>query len=244
METAVKGLVCAFKAENGFGVLELEDGREITFDVTACVEEPLEGQAVRVLLGHGRTGEARAVLVEPENVPSSTRPPSSLREVVRRLQSEGLALELDPWEIDAIARDAAVPAELPEHLPLVLSAYYRHEHFGARRRSSDQYVAWFEGREVGTFERELAELLGGGAVTFEAFEVLMSSIDDVVDAFNEELRAQGDARRIVPLEVANGGRGYYCMALSRAMRLSVSGVLRVRWERPHLTPSEPPPRNA
>jgi len=39
-------------------------------------------------------------------------------------------------------------------------------------------------------------------------------------------------------------RAYFCMALVRAARLSAFGVLRVRWDRPHLTPSEPPPRNA
>jgi len=179
METAVKGLVCAFKPKNGFGVLELEDGREITFDVTACVEEPLEGQAVRRPArpradrrGSGRPGRAR----ERAELHSS---PSSLSRGRAAAAERGPRSRARPMGNRRDRAGRGRTAELPEHLPLVLSAYYRHEHFGARRRSSDQYVAWFEGREVGTFERELAELLGGGAVTFEAFEVLMSSIDDV-----------------------------------------------------------------
>jgi hypothetical protein len=105
-------------------------------------------------------------------------------------------------------------------------------------------VAWRDPESPTEFEKALSEVLGGAAVTFDTREVNIRSIDDIVDAFNEELRASGDARRILPLESQGAERAYYCMALSRAMRLSLVGVLRVRWDRPHLTPSEPPPRNA
>jgi cold shock CspA family protein len=243
METALRGLICSFRAENGFGFLELEDGREVGFDVTACVEQPLEGQAVRVVLGESRSGSPRAVLVEPENLPSSTRPPRSLAEAVRRLQTEGLALELDGYEITLAAREG-VAVELPEHLPRVLAHYYRHEFFGARRRQADRYAAWHSGQDTAAFARGLADLLAGEAAQFHARELDVHGVDAVVDAFNEELRAQGDARRILPLEGTEGELAYYCMALSRAVRLSSLGVLRVRWDRPHLTPSQPPPRDA
>lgn len=244
METALRGLVCSFRPENGFGTLELEDGREVAFDVTACVEEPLEGQAVRVVLGEARDGGTRAVLVEPENVPTSTRPPSSLADAIRRLQSEGLALELDAYEVEQITRREGLPGALPSDLAPLLSFYYRHDFVGARRCQTDQFVQWRDGDDVAAFERNLAQLISGDAITFAGGEVNVRSIDDVVDAFNEELRAQGDARRVVPLQTHDDARAYYCMALSRAMRLSASGVLIVRWDRPHLTPSEPPPKKA
>ena len=79
METQLSGMICSFKQENGFGTLELEDGREVLFDVTACVDEPLEGQPVRVVLGSRRGGAARAILVETASQPVSTRPATTLK---------------------------------------------------------------------------------------------------------------------------------------------------------------------
>ncbi|MBK7579013.1 MAG: hypothetical protein IPI67_02300 [Myxococcales bacterium] len=244
METQLSGLICSFKQENGFGTLELEDGREILFDVTACVEEPLEGQPVRVVLGAARTGVPRAVLVEVASQPESTRPATTLPEALRRLQAEGIALELDEYERRTIAERLGQPGELPSELVSVLSEYYRDDFVGERRRTADLYLDHRGDVDTLDFERSLAVLLGGNAVTFDATEVNVRSVDDVVDAFNEELRGSGDARRIVPLATEGEHRAYFCMALSRALRLSAVGVLRVCWGRPHLTPSEPPPRNA
>jgi hypothetical protein len=105
-------------------------------------------------------------------------------------------------------------------------------------------VAGRENAQAQIFEKELSLLLGDEAVLFAANEVNVRSVDHIVDAYNEELRARGDTRRIVPLQSPTERRAYLCMALPRAVRLSAVGVLRVRWDRPHLTPSEPPPRNA
>jgi len=243
MEAQLSGLVSSFKQENGFGTLELEDGREVLFDVTACVDEPLEGQSVRVVLGQGRGG-VRAVLVEAACQPESTRPATTLSESIRRLQAEGIALELDDWERKKLAAELGIPGEAPAELVSVLSVYYRDAFVGERRRTADLFVERLGEVDPCTFEAELALVLGGNAVTFSASETLLSSVDDVVDAYNEELRAAGDARRIVPLRTQGEHRAYFCMALSRALRLSAVGVLHVRWDRPHLTPSEPPPRNA
>jgi cold shock CspA family protein len=244
METTHLGLIHRFKQENGFGTLELEDGREVRFDVTACVEEPLEGQAVRVVLGTGRTGEPRAILVEPKGVPDSTRPTTTLREALHRLHVEGLALELDDYELGKIARELGMVALTPTELLPVLALYYADSFVGARRSQTDLFIAWQGGERPTDFEKRLAQLLGGESVTFDSNEVNVHSLDDVVDAFNEELRASGDTRRIIPLHRTGQPGAYYCMALARAVRLSLLGVLRVRWDRPHLTPSEPPPRNA
>ncbi len=244
METTSFGLIHWFRHENGFGVLELEDGREVHFDVSVCVEEPLEGQTVRVVLGPDKAGGARAVLVEPASLPESTRPATTLREAVRRLQSEGIALELDEYELEKLARALGIAALTPDELGSLLVAYYDDPLVAERRRQSDLFVVWREGESFAAFEKTLATTLGGQSVVFDSAEINVGSVDDIVDAFNEELRAAGDTRRFVPLELSGSARAYFCMALARAMRLSVMGVLRVRWERPHLTPSEPPPRNA
>lgn len=244
METQHSALISSFKEENGFGTLELEDGREVLFDVTACVEEPLEGQSVCVVLSAGRSGALRAVLVEAAGQPASTRPATTLAEAIRRLQAEGIALELDEWERKKLAADLGIPGAAPAELVTVLSAYYRDSFVGDRRRAADLFLDHHGEQETCAFEAELAQLLGASSVTFPAGETNVRSVDDVVDAFNEELRAIGDARRIVPLTTEGAHRAYFCMALSRVVRLSALGVLGVRWDRPHLTPSEPPPRNA
>lgn len=245
MEERIVALIHSFRPENGFGVLELEDGREILFDVSACVEEPLEGQEVQVVLGvDRRSGAARAVLVEPADTPASTRPVTTLREAIRRLQAEGIALELDEYEIDRALRSQGLSGDSPAYLVPLLEKYYRDTHVGDRRRAADLFAGHRPGDDLFLFERELAEVLGQSSVTFRAHEVNVRSVDDVVDAFNEELRCSGDARRIVPLEIAGEGRAYFCMALARATRLSAVRVLAVRWDRPHLTPSEPPARQA
>lgn len=244
METQLCGLISSFKEENGFGTLELEDGREVLFDVTACVEEPLEGQSVCVVLSAGRGGTVRAVLVEAAGQPASTRPATTLAEAIRRLQAEGIALELDAWEQRKLASELGLPGTSPAELVDVLAAYYHDSFVGDRRRGADLFVDHHGEQETCAFEAALANLLGASAVTFAGGETNVRSVDDVVDAFNEELRSIGDARRIVPLATEGEHRAYFCMALSRVMRLSALGVLRVRWDRPHLTPSEPPPRNA
>lgn len=244
METQLSGLISSFKQENGFGTLELEDGREILFDVTACVDEPLEGQPVRVVLGSGRGGALRAVLVETASQPESTRPATTLSEAVRRLQAEGIALELDDWEQKQLAAKLGTAGEHPSELVSILAAYYHDRFVGERRRCADLFVDHHGEQETCAFEAVLAGLLGESAVTFDTKETNVRSVDDVVDAFNEELRGLGDARRIVPLTTDGDHRAYFCMALSRVVRLAALGVLRVRWDRPHLTPSEPPPRLA
>jgi hypothetical protein len=245
MEERIVALIHSFRPENGFGMLELEDGREVLFDVSACVEEPLPGQEVQVVLGVDRhSGATRAVLVEPADTPASTRPVTTLREAIRRLQAEGIALELDEWEIDHGLRRQGLSGDSPAYLVPLLEKYYSDSHVGDRRRTQDQFAGYRPGDDLSAFERELAQVLGQAAVTFQANEINVRSVDDVVDAYNEELRGSGDARRIVPLEIAGEGRAYFCMALARATRLSAVRVLSVRWDRPHLTPSEPPPRQA
>jgi cold shock CspA family protein len=245
MEERIIALIHSFRPENGFGILELEDGREVLFDVSACVEEPLEGQEVQVVLGTDRrSGAVRAVLVEPADTPASTRPVTTLREAVRRLQAEGIALELDEYEIVKSLRAQGLSGDSPSYLVPLLEDYYRDRHVGDRRRNADLFAGYRPGDDLHVFESELTQVLGQAAVVFRSEESNLSSVDDVVDAFNEELRGHGDARRIVPLEIAGEGRAYFCMALARATRLSAVRVLSVRWDRPHLTPSEPPLRQA
>jgi hypothetical protein len=51
------------------------------------------------------------------------------------------------------------------------------------------------------------------------------SLDDVVACFNEELRARGRSRRILPLDTSDGWKMYVAMELRDARKLAAEGAL-------------------
>ena len=51
------------------------------------------------------------------------------------------------------------------------------------------------------------------------------SLDDVVACFNEELRARGRSRRILPLDTSGGWKMYVAMELRDARKLAAEGAL-------------------
>jgi cold shock CspA family protein len=58
------GRVTRFTREQGFGVVTLEDGREVPFDVSVCPIIPEEGDPVRVRVGTSRLGKPKVVFLE------------------------------------------------------------------------------------------------------------------------------------------------------------------------------------
>jgi cold shock CspA family protein len=58
------GKVLKFAREQGFGTVELEDGRQIPFDAFNCTYEPKVGDPVRVRVGVSRLGKPKALRVE------------------------------------------------------------------------------------------------------------------------------------------------------------------------------------
>jgi hypothetical protein len=93
------GRVTAFRREQGFGVITLDDGREVKFDASACTMVPEEGAVVRLRVGPARWGGGiKALHVEPRG--SSTllvpAPPPKLAEhlaALNRGQLDGVPSE-------------------------------------------------------------------------------------------------------------------------------------------------------
>src|ERR1041384_4844982 len=60
------GRVTSFRREQGFGVITLDDGRDVPFDASHCTMVPEEGAAVRLRVGPARWGGGiKALDVEP-----------------------------------------------------------------------------------------------------------------------------------------------------------------------------------
>src|SRR6185295_7115306 len=60
------GRVTSFRREQGFGVITLDDGRDVKFDASNCTMIPEEGAAVRLRVGPARWGGGeKALHVEP-----------------------------------------------------------------------------------------------------------------------------------------------------------------------------------
>jgi cold shock CspA family protein len=83
------GRVTSFRREQGFGVITLDDGRDVKFDASACTMVPEEGAIVRLRVGPARWGGGiKALHVEPRG--SSTllvpAPPPKLADHLAALQ--------------------------------------------------------------------------------------------------------------------------------------------------------------
>jgi hypothetical protein len=242
-----KALIHSFRQENGFGYVELEDGRELRFDVSVCLAPPEVGQRVRIVVS-----DSRIEKVEPLDAPDSSHPVTTLPEAVRRLRAEGLVSELTQSELDEIVRELSLSG-LPEDVPVVLAAYYAHPELGRGRALEDRYLR-FGQRDLaraiaGLLDETVDENLDEVAAppSLRGGELPLSDqrfVDSVrarpfaspqelaiVDGENAALMSQGDARRIVSLA---GGDGALCMAISRARRLAECGALPLELARPHL----------
>jgi hypothetical protein len=168
--------------------------------------------------------------VEPEDQPDSTRPVATLQDAIKRLQAEGIALELGPSALSVIVGAARLPA-LPSSVPAVLAAYYAHPELGPNRALSDRYLF---ADELTDADAAIADLLAPeptGMPRDREHAQSRAQVEAAVDRANALLHADGDARRFLLLR---GGRGALCMALGRARRLADVWALPVEWERPHL----------
>ena len=66
VDELLNGRVTSFRREQGFGVITLDDGRDVKFDASACTMVPEEGAIVRLRVGPARWGGGfKALHVEP-----------------------------------------------------------------------------------------------------------------------------------------------------------------------------------
>lgn len=134
------GRVTSFRREQGFGVITLDDGRDVKFDASNCTMIPEEGAAVRLRVGPARWGGGeKALHVEPRGSATLAVPNAGLtldeqvaalqRELLVSALSEHLMAELIATQFAGRAADAT--------LIRVLDAYYARDPVRAR---SDGYL--------------------------------------------------------------------------------------------------------
>lgn len=103
MDELLNGRVTSFRREQGFGVITLDDGREIKFDAHICKMLPEEGAAVQLRIAPARWGGGwKATHVEPLGAVLEAAP-----------QPRTLAQRMAAAEATARLGDDAEPAPRP-----------------------------------------------------------------------------------------------------------------------------------
>jgi len=91
VDDLLSGRVTSFRREQGFGVITLDDGRDVKFDASICTMVPEEGAPVRLRVGPARWGGGeKALHVEPHGSSTFFVPPSPTE-----LRAQMAALERD-----------------------------------------------------------------------------------------------------------------------------------------------------
>ncbi|HEU4735176.1 MAG TPA: hypothetical protein VFT22_45105 [Kofleriaceae bacterium] len=247
VDDLLSGRVTSFRREQGFGVITLDDGRDVKFDASACTMVPEEGASVRLRVGPAKWGGGiKALHVEPRGSSTLFVPPDppTLDQQIAALQREHLVAGLSEQVMTEL-KDEAFSGDLGDATLLeVIDAYYVQD--GARARH-DGYL-----RRVRPFRHagsdifaDIAALMPGARIPQEVawtgseasdsqalgtlqlrlpdggertLEVV--SLDDIVMFVNEVLRAAGDPRRLYPLDTRGDWHAYLALPADRAVRLA------------------------
>ena len=89
VDDLLSGRVTSFRREQGFGVITLDDGRDVKFDASACTMVPEEGAPVRLRVGPAKWGGGeKALHVEPRGSSTLFVPsvPATLRAQLASLE--------------------------------------------------------------------------------------------------------------------------------------------------------------
>jgi cold shock CspA family protein len=102
------GRVTSFRREQGFGVITLDDGRDVKFDASACTMVPEEGAVVRLRVGPAKWGGGfKALHVEPRGSSTIFVPidPPTLDQQIAALQREHLVGSLSELAMAQLIAD-------------------------------------------------------------------------------------------------------------------------------------------
>jgi cold shock CspA family protein len=229
----LRGHVTSFRREQGFGVITLDDGREVKFDASICKMVPEEGTAVQLRVGPARWGGGlKALHVEPGGSPAlfAAAAPLTLDQQIATLQREHLVSALSEHVMAQLV-DEAFDGQLGDATLIdVIDAFYVQD--GARARH-DGYL-----RRVQPFRYDAADILAEIAALLPNARIPrqlaktraapssseqtlgIESLPVVVDLVNDSLRAAGDARRLYPLATGGDWRAYLALPADRAQRLT------------------------
>ncbi|HEX8109253.1 MAG TPA: OB-fold nucleic acid binding domain-containing protein [Kofleriaceae bacterium] len=218
VDDLLSGRVTAFRREQGFGVITLDDGRDVRFDASDCncASVPEEGTVVRLRVAPARWGGGlKALHVEPRGsstlaVPAS---PPTLDEQIAALQREHLVGELSE-HVMARLSDRVFGGRIGNASLLdVLDAFYATD---SSRGRHDGYLRFMPPLpSVGDALARFATALGMALP-----RPVACSIDDLVPQINRVLEASRDPRRVYPLATSRHWRAYYLLDTERAQRLA------------------------
>lgn len=217
VDDLLSGRVTSFRREQGFGVITLDDGRDVKFDASACTMVPEEGAAVRLRIGPARWGGGiKALHVEPKGsstllVPAS---PPTLDEQIATLQREHLVGALSEHVMAQLAAEVFGGRIEDAALIDVLDAFYARD---AARARDDGYLRFAHPLPTAaTALGRIASALPGVALP----RVTAVHLDDLVPLVNQALEVARDPRRLYGLETARDWRAYFVLAADRARRLA------------------------
>ena len=217
VDDLLSGRVTSFRREQGFGVITLDDGRDVKFDASDCTMVPEEGAAVRLRIGPARWGGGiKALHVEPRG--SSTlfvQSPLTLDEQLAALQSEHLLSALSEHTMAQLATTMFGGRIHDAALIDVLDAFYAAD---AVRARNDGYVRFVQSRPTAAeAHAALAEVLADIDLPRP---VNGHTADDLLILANQTLETARDPRRVFRLETGPGLRAYFILPADRAKRLA------------------------
>jgi cold shock CspA family protein len=215
VDDLLSGRVTSFRREQGFGVITLDDGRDVKFDASDCTMVPEEGATVRLRIGPARWGGGiKALHVEPRG--SSTLrvvSPPTMDEQIAALQSEHLVGELSEMVMARLSEDVFGGRIGDAALIDVLDAFYAAD---PARAHHDGYLRFVPPLPaVGDALAAFATALGTALP-----RPVARSIDELAPLINRVLEAARDVRRVYPLITGRHWRAYYVLATDRAQRLA------------------------
>ncbi|HEX2690710.1 MAG TPA: hypothetical protein VHN14_29040 [Kofleriaceae bacterium] len=220
----LSGRVTSFRREQGFGVITLDDGRDVKFDASACTMVPEEGAAVLLRIGPARWGGGvKALHVEPRGSSTLIIPtPLTIDEQIAALQREHLISALSEQVMAELVADAFGGALGDATLIDVLDAFYVQD---STRTRHDGYLRRVRGLRQTPVEilAEIAALLPDAKIPRQlpaGNDSKGHSVDDVVAFANQALRAAGDPRRLYPLKTPGDWHAYFALPSDRARRLA------------------------
>jgi len=223
----LSGRVTSFRREQGFGVITLDDGRDVKFDASICKGVLVEGAAVQLRIGPARWGGGfKALHVEARGssallaVPLT---PPTLDEQIATLQGEHLLSALSEHVMQQLIADVFGGQLGDATLIDVIDAFYVQD---KRRAQHDGYLRRVEGLRHGAADvlAEIAALLPDAQIPRQspdgAAQADGASLDHTVSLVNEALRAAGDPRRLYRLETRGDWHAYLALPSDRARRLA------------------------
>ena len=146
------GRVQSFRTEQGFGKIRLEDGREVSFDISHCTAPLQEGDAVYVQpTAKGGRLVAACVWTDKVPVPKAPKPESETRHPIERVlrdaQRAGLLTGVTPDEFAVVIKSVwsqGLETMGSSELDEVLIEYYGSQDKGPAQRDAVLVLPLYE----------------------------------------------------------------------------------------------------